>query len=766
MTSFSFARSTFTIEKRASPDQSSIMAEAPCLSLAGERLEKMAREITCRHCNSHYKDPRVLPCCHYFCISCLRELMTAGGAITCPSCKTVASGITSLEKLPPALVVNHLKMIHARIAKLEEEVGIQCEMCLESKASAFCKECDEFICAACLASHQKMKVKFRGHQTFSLEELKSGAKAFPNKQLPPCECPEHNELFKLYCFDCCRLICRDCIVIEHAQHHYEFVTKSVETTRKTLTANLVPLKQMLSNFTESAKHITETKDDVTNQGVFVARHIHEKFTGMIELLKKREIEVLKKTEAVVKKKLSRLNQQEKEIHRSMLSMMTVMDYVNRHLELISDEELLIIQHQLYSRIEDSVQASQNLRLAPTDIANLAVKIDCDDLLTKVCQEKAQVYLFPQHPPSHIHVAEINKETVQLVTDTRAARHTPNTTISAQLVSEVNGSTVDAQIFMAGKGLFELSYTPQVRGRHRLHIAVDGAPITNSPFPVFVTIPPDQLGPHPVQIISGLKHPYGALFDEDQNLLVSESNGTQVCLLMRDPKGHISSKFTQFVEMRATNPSGIASDEEGCVYVTSASGHSITKYSKDGGTVLATREIQGSKLGELMHPCGVRVIDNEVFVCDRNNCRIHVFSKDLHPLRTFGSQGRNCGQLHWPYDLVQDQEGRVYVTDCDNHRIQVFDKSGRFLHTFGTRGSEESKLKRPMGISLSKDGKHIFVSEYDNHRVSAYKTDGTFVAAFCRYGTKNGELCYPVGLAFDSDGFLYVCDQGNNRIQVF
>ena len=748
----------------SSSSSSSSMAEAPCLSMAGERLEKLAREITCRICNGHYKDPRVLPCCHYFCISCLGELLAAG-SITCPSCKTVATGFTNLEKLPPALIVNHLKMIHGKIAKLEEEVGIQCEMCLDSKASAFCKECDEFICAACLASHQKMKVKFRGHQTFSLEDLKSGAKAFPNKQLPPCECPEHNEPNKLYCFDCCRLICRDCIVIEHAQHHYEFVSKSVETTRKTLTSNLLPLKQILSNFTESAKLITEAKDDVTNQGVFVAHHVHEKFTAMIELLKKRELEILRKTEAVVKKKLSRLNQQEKEIHRAMMATMTVMDYVSRHLDVISDEELLIIQHQLYSRIEDAIQAYKGLKLVPADIANLAVKIDCEDVLVKVCQEKAQVYLFPHHPPSHVHVAEMNKKTVQLVMDTRAARHTANTSITAQLVSEVDGSTVNAHIFMAGKGLFELTYTPLIRGQHNLHIAVDGEPITNSPFPVFVTIPPNQLGPQPIQVISGLKHPYGALFNDDQNLLVTESNGTQVCLLLRDPEGQISSKFTQFAEMGSTNPSGIASDDEGCVYVTSASGHSLIKYSKDG-TVLASRDAQGSKLGELMHPCGVCVIDNEVFVCDRNNCRIHVFSKELHPLRTFGSQGRNCGQLHWPYDLVQDHEGRIYVTDCDNHRVQVFDKSGRFLHTFGSRGSEESKLKRPMGISLSGDGKHIFISEYDNHRVSVYKTDGMYVAAFGHYGTKKSEFCYPVGLAFDSNGFLYVCDQGNNRIQVF
>lgn len=741
-----------------------IMAEAPCSTMTGERLEKLAREITCGICNSHYKDPRVLPCCHYYCIGCLGELQTSG-SITCPSCKAVATGFSSLEKLPPALIVNHLKMMHGRMAKLEGEDGVHCEMCSDPSAVAFCKECDEFICSSCLASHQKMRVKFRGHQTFSLEDLKSGAKAFPNKQLPPCECPEHKEVYKLYCFDCCRLICRDCIVIEHAQHHYEFVTKSIEATRKALNINLAPLKQLLSNCTESAKLITEAKGDVTNQGVFIARQIHEKFTAMIELLKRRELELLKKTESMVKKKVSHLNQQEKELHRAMTAMMTVMDYVKSHLDIISDEELLIIQHQLYSRIEDSVHAHKSLKLVPADTANIAVKIDVEDGLSKICHDRAQVYLFPQHSNLHTHVAQINKPTVQLVTDTKASDSSPTSSITAQLISEVDGSIVNASIFRGGKGLYELTYTPQIRGRHRLSLTVDGEPIPSSPSPVFVTISPDQLGPQPIHVISGLKHPYAAMFNTDHNLLVTESNGTQVCLLMRNSEGIVSNKLAQFVDMGSSNPSGIGTDEQGNIYVTSASSHSITKYNRDG-CCLATRDLQGAKLGELTHPCGLCVIDGEVYVCDRNNCRIQVFSKELQPLRTFGVQGRNPGQLHWPYDLVQGTEGRVYVTDCDNHRIQVFDKSGRFLYAFGSRGSEHSKLKRPMGISLSRDGHHVFVSEYDNHRVSVYKADGTYVSSICHYGTKSGELCYPMGLAFDCDGFLYVCDQGNNRIQVF
>ena len=784
------------------------MAEAPCVSMAGERLENLAREITCRACGQHYDDPRVLPCCHYFCLGCLQDLLTpcnsssnnntssntsnSSNTITCPACKAVASGVGGPEQLPPALVVNHLKALHERVAKLEGEEGVQCEMCLDPQAIAFCNDCDEFLCSSCLSSHQKMKAKFSGHKTFSLEDLRSGAKPFPSlrqRQQPLCECPEHKELYKLYCFDCCRLVCRDCIVIEHAQHHYEFVSQSVETTRKTLATTLSPLKQLLSDLTEAAAAVSDTKGEVSTQGVYVARHIHEQFTAMIELLKVRELELLKKTESVVKRKLSRLSAQEQALHVAMTSVVTVTDYVNAHLEVVSDEELLVIQHQLYGRIEEAVSAHKGLKLTPADTPNLAVKIDMEDVLTEACQERAHVYLFPQFPGQQVHAAEMTKCTVQYVVD--ASREAPpslddgnsalatTAKMAAKLVSQVDGSVVKASVFRGGRGLYEVTYTPKVRGQHRLHLTANGDPLASSPLPVFVTTPPECLGPAPSYVIAGLRHPYAAIFDEDQNLLSTESNGMQVRLLLRDadPKGEgrVGGKHRPFAYTGTANPSGIASDAEGNVYVSSASGHSITKYSRTG-SCLSLREVQGSRPGELTHPCGLRIIDGELYVCDRNNCRVQVFDRrDLRHLRAFGSPGKGPGQLRWPYDIVQDGLGRLYVSDCDNHRIQVFDKAGRFLRSLGggcgydssSHGNGGGRLKRPMGLAVSQDDRHLFVSEYDSHRVSVYRTDdGSFVSSFGHYGTKEGEFCYPMGLAFDSDGFLYICDQGNNRIQVF
>ena len=60
---------------------------------------------------------------------------------------------------------------------------------------------------------------FATHKVVTLEELKEGgAKAIPLKEAPLSMCKDHDEQLKIYCFDCNHLICRDCIIYDHAGH--------------------------------------------------------------------------------------------------------------------------------------------------------------------------------------------------------------------------------------------------------------------------------------------------------------------------------------------------------------------------------------------------------------------------------------------------------------------------------------------------------------------------------------------------------------------
>ncbi len=52
-------------------------------------VEELEKEITCAICHEHYDEPKVLPCCHYFCKQCIHRLTLRKGAdkpFSCPEC--------------------------------------------------------------------------------------------------------------------------------------------------------------------------------------------------------------------------------------------------------------------------------------------------------------------------------------------------------------------------------------------------------------------------------------------------------------------------------------------------------------------------------------------------------------------------------------------------------------------------------------------------------------------------------------------------------
>ena len=199
------------------------------------------------------------------------------------------------------------------------------------------------------------------------------------------------------------------------------------------------------------------------------------------------------------------------------------------------------------------------------------------------------------------------------------------------------------------------------------------------------------------------------------------------------------------------PTGIAQDNEGNIYVTDM-GKSLFKFNKDG-KLLKVIKANTSKLNL---PGGIRVVGEYMYVCDRSNNRIAVFSRELESTRYFE-------RLKCPQDIQQDQRGDLYITDRDTHSIRLFSKEGKQTGTFGT-----DNLRNPRCICLDSANEHLYVTDGNTYisSVSVFTSNGKFVTSFSRHGAKEGELKNPFGIAVDSDGFIYVCDFYNDRIQVF
>jgi DNA-binding beta-propeller fold protein YncE len=175
---------------------------------------------------------------------------------------------------------------------------------------------------------------------------------------------------------------------------------------------------------------------------------------------------------------------------------------------------------------------------------------------------------------------------------------------------------------------------------------------------------------------------------------------------------------------------------------------------------------GSPDGPFWEPSGVAV-DNagNVYVADTRNNRIQKFTSTGIFITMWGTGGAGNGQFNWPWGIAVDSGGNVYIADTGNNRIQKFTSTGTFVTKWGGLGTGAGQFHAPLGIAVDSVG-YVYVVDSSNNRVQKFTSTGTFVAKWGVLGSENGQFTVPMGIAADSVGNIYVTDFNNDRVQKF
>ena len=727
------------------------MAEAPDPVEKGlEDLEEgLEDEITCPVCQEHFRDPKILPCLHYYCKECVRQLALRAGTnrpFTCPECRrgTVLPQ-NDPDQLPTAFFVNRMKELRTKMEKAQGKMEARCEMCSGAKAEAFCRQCTDFICKDCSKLHKKLKV-FAGHKVVTLQELKEGGgKAIPLKEAPPPICKDHDEQLKIYCFDCNHLICRDCIIYDHAGHKSEFVKKSAPQYKKTLKESLAPLAKIQTNISAATREVEEVEREVSEQHKVVAGTIEQSFKQLHEILHKREKQLQDRASELKQQKLENLGAQKKGFALATSKIQGLVEFVERSVENATDEEFMSLQQHIQEQIQEQCAKHERIDLLPVEVANVGVRVACAEGISELCQKNAEVIVLPADPTKctaegpGTAAAEVSKS-VQFTVCTvyqNGQLCREQQVVEAELKSVVNNSVTHTKVTSKGRGVYEVTYTPEVRGRHTLIVKVNGAQIAGSPFQVFANIHPTQLG-EPVRVVEGVVAPWGIALNSKQQLVVAEWYGRKVTVFDREGKN-----IQTITSKKLSNPMGVAMDKDDNIYVSDVSNCSLFKFSKEGKLMKVVGR-RGTQPAEFNSPGMIKIINDKLYVCDRENNRVQILNTELEYVNSFGCHGDGH-----PNGIAQDRVGNLYVTDSRNNRVQVFDCKRQFLSTFSKKGAASEQLRYPCGICVGSD-QLIYVCGEEDRCVSVFKTSGEFVTSF-------GQFCRPRGIVIDDDGFVYVSD---------
>ena len=254
-----------------------------------------------------------------------------------------------------------------------------------------------------------------------------------------------------------------------------------------------------------------------------------------------------------------------------------------------------------------------------------------------------------------------------------------------------------------------------------------------------------------------------------------------------------------VEARITEPSGVALDSAGDLYIADAGNNRIRKVDSTGTitTIAGTGERyfggDGGPANQawLSKPSGVAVDGGgNLYIADTGNNRIRKVDSTGTITTIAGTRGGRIdgdggpavqAGLYSPMRVAVDGGGNLYIADIGNNRIRKVDSTGTITTVAGTGESgfggdggpaNQARLYNPWGVAVDGGG-NLYIADNRNNRIRKVDSTGTITTVAGTgeryFGGDGGPanqawLSKPSGVAVDGGGNLYIADTGNNRIR--
>jgi DNA-binding beta-propeller fold protein YncE len=220
----------------------------------------------------------------------------------------------------------------------------------------------------------------------------------------------------------------------------------------------------------------------------------------------------------------------------------------------------------------------------------------------------------------------------------------------------------------------------------------------------------------------------------------------------------------------TDPHGFFIEDD-IVYLTDRADSVVLRFTLDGKPlqVIGERGVHSDTgcetAGELVPRAAgpfnmpselVPAPSGDLYVSDGyRNARVHRFSHDGRLIASWGEPGKSApNQFHLPHSVLVDAEGLVYVCDRENSRIQVFTGEGQFVSMW-------TDIHRPTDIALDRGGT-FYVSELEGEgsgpRMSVLDRQGRVLA---RWDSRSAH-----GLWVDSHGDIYLALTGDHSVDKY
>lgn len=185
-----------------------------------------------------------------------------------------------------------------------------------------------------------------------------------------------------------------------------------------------------------------------------------------------------------------------------------------------------------------------------------------------------------------------------------------------------------------------------------------------------------------------------------------------------------------------------------------------------GRFLEKFEFKGLTEGEACEPSSI-AIDSRgiIYVSDPKHGRLLAFDREgRFQFEIVPEMSEKDREEVLFGNLMIDREDRVYLPVSTLGTVFVFDSQGKLAMTFGIKGGGPGKLAFPVDVVADNLG-HLLVLDKQRHCISVFDRDGRYLTEFGGMGTAPGWFFYPSGLEIDRYGRIYVSQRYGDKVQV-
>ena len=253
-----------------------------------------------------------------------------------------------------------------------------------------------------------------------------------------------------------------------------------------------------------------------------------------------------------------------------------------------------------------------------------------------------------------------------------------------------------------------------------------------------------------------------------------------------------------------DPTGVAVDSDGNLYIADAANDRIRKVDLNGTiTTIAGNGVggfsgDGGPATAAMLDCPTRIAFDgfgNLFIADQCNHRIRRVDRNgiITTVAGSGTPGAALGgfsgdggpataaQFKHPTAVTIDSGGNMYITDQLNNRIRRVDRSGT-LNTVAGSGvagfsgdggpATAAALSTPGAVAVDAAGT-LYIADNVNNRIRRVGPDGiimTIIGSGAQSSTGDGGVASAAtvnnafGISFDPFGNLFIAESGGNRIR--